>query len=233
MNNSIENIWQKGQGKEKKMSQTQIEQMLKTDVQKHSTALQMFVWIYVTILVATVVMNSFNIAAYQSNGSMVAIQTLLALISVGFIAYGLSLVRDIKKTDRMDQSLLTALQERMKVIRYKYERWYLIIGFSIVALTFAVTTMNGNENGHYTIHQPLIFILFTVAQFTIVYLLNKVAHYPYVRQLKAYIHDLEHQVTDQTARVVELQTSWKKWGLALLIFGLVLFIYFFVRFLQG
>lgn len=233
MNNSIENIWQKGQGKEKKMSQTQIEQMLKTDVQKHSTALQMFVWIYVTILVATVVMNSINIAAYQSNGSMVAIQALLALISVGFIAYGLSLVRDIKKTDRMDQSLLTALQERMKVIRYKYERWYLIIGFSIVALTFAVTTMNGNENGHYTIHQPLIFILFTVAQFTIVYLLNKVAHYPYVRQLKAYIHDLEHQVTDQTARVVELQTSWKKWGLALLIFGLVLFIYFFVRFLQG
>ncbi|MBD3375416.1 hypothetical protein GF406_10305 [candidate division KSB1 bacterium] len=215
------------------MSRSQIEQMLKGDVQKHSSALQMFVWIYVTILVATVVMNGINIAAYQSNGSMVAIQALLALISVGFIAYGLSLVRDIKKTDRMDQSLLTALQERMKVIRYKYERWYLIMGFSIVALTFAVTTMKESDNGHYTIHQPVIFILFTLFQFTAVYALNKVAHYPFVKQLKAYIHDLEHQVTEQTARVVELQTSWKKWGFVLVIFGLVLFIYVFIKFLQG
>jgi xanthine/uracil permease len=229
----IQDIWERGTGKEKKMTREMIEQFLQPRIKRNVFQQKMFVWIYLFALAATLVLQGINIVGYQSNPLMLAVQAGLTLIALTFFAYGIHLVQEIRRIDRADESLVALLRRRLRFYRTKYEIWLWMTAGTVLLLIYAVTTMTDNIGGHYRINRPGVFIGTSLAVFFGMYAFSKIAHYPFITELMAFLHDLESQVTEQTVRVRELKKTWRLWAIIFAITGTLLFLWGLLRAIQG
>ena len=86
------------------------------------------------------------------------------------------------------------------------------MAFTVYLLQFAINTMVDNQDGEYRINQPAFFAGVSIGMILLMYAVMKIAQYPLVRELKAIVRDLEHQVTDSTDRMVVLKRTWRLWS---------------------
>lgn len=227
----IRNIWNKGKRKEKKMSRSEIEGLLRPDIRRHSLQLKIFVWIYLGVLIAAACLCVLNIAAYQHNHVMVVVQSILTGVSLACAGYALYLLRQISESDRADVPLVTSLQKRLNLVRTKFEIWYVVIAMSVGLLSFAFSVYLDREVP-YRINKPMVFVATLVFQFLFIYVINRIAHYPLIRTMRAYVQDLENQVMEQTVMVQNQRKIWKKWATILMIIGIMLLIWGIIRAIQ-
>jgi len=227
----IQNIWNKGKEKEKKMSRSEIEGLLRPDIRRHSLQMKIFVWVYLLVLITAACFYVVNIAAYWYNQVLVVVQMVLICASLAGAGFGVYLLRQIKESDRTDVPLMTSLQKRLTLVRTKFEIWYIVIATSVGLLSFAFSVYIDRDIP-FRINKPVVFVAFLVFQFFFIYLINRIAHYPLVRTLRAYLQDLEAQVMEQSIRVQDLRKSWKKWATIFAIIGLMLLIWGIIRALQ-
>jgi hypothetical protein len=52
----------------------------------------------------------------------------------------------------------------------------------------------------------------------------KIGHYPFLRELKAILSDLDHQVTTGTERIEVFRRSWRRWAIFFAVLGTILLI---------
>lgn len=126
--------------------------------------------------------------------------------------------------DREDLYQEILMQKRLRFHRTKYEIWLWMIALTTVFLSFAVSTTVDAQDGQYRINRPAVFIGVTVAQFLFMYTALKVGQYPIVRESKAILSDLEHQVTTETAHIKVLRSTWRLWGILFTVLFVVLLI---------
>ena len=206
------------------MSKAEIQAFLQPHIRKNAFGLRFLIWIYVAFIAVTLVCEGMAIYAFRVNPVMRAVHAGAALLTLGFLAYGVYLVGELAATDRGDESLVAVLRRRVRFYRTKYDIWLWMLALTLVFLSFAVSTLADCQEGQYQINRPHIFVGVTVAQFLFAYVIFRIGHYPLLRELKAILSDLEHQVTTGTERVKVLKRSWRVWALLLAVLGTVLLI---------
>ena len=211
------------------MSKAEIQASLQPYVRKNALGLGILLWIYVAVIAVTLVCEGMNMYAFRTNAVMLTVQILLTLVTLGFLAYGIHMVAELAAMGRGDQSLVAVLRRRLRFYRTKYEIWIWMVAFTFVFLSFAVSTMPDSQDGHYQINRPGIFIGVTIAQLLFGYAILKIGHYPLLRELKAILSDLEHQVTTGTERIKVLKKTWRRWCVLFAVLGTILLIWGLLR----
>ncbi len=220
----IQEIWDKGKPQKRKLSVKEIEQAIRPDVRRQSFAFQMYVWIWLAVLLGTLVLDTFNIIGYLANSVMLMTQIGLTLLGLIFGAYGIHLLREMHIMDRADESITALLKRRRRFYRTKYEIWNLIMAATLLLLTFAVNSYADNDNGHYRIHRVELFIIFSAIQFAFMYGINKIAQYPIRKEMKIFLSDLEANVMEGTQTLVVFRKRWRIWVLIFFIIGTILLV---------
>ena len=206
------------------MSKAEIQAILRPQIRKNAFGLRFLVWIYLAFVAGTLVCEGMAIYAFRVNPVMLAAHAGAALFTLGFLGYGVYLTGELAAMDRGDESLVSMLRRRVRFHRTKYEIWLWMLALTLVFLTFAVSTLADCQEGRYQINRPHVFAGFTIAQFLFAYVIFRIGHYPLVRELKAILSDLEHQVTTGTERIKVLKRSWRLWSVLLAILGAILLI---------
>jgi hypothetical protein len=219
----LQEIWDK-ERKEPKMSRAEIQAVLRPHVRKNAFGLRFLVWIYMAFIAGTLVVQGMAIYAFRTNPVFLTVHAVLTALTLGILGYGIHLSGELGAMDRGDESLVAVLRRRLRFYRTKYEIWLWMLALTLVFLTLAVTTTLDNQDGQYRINRPAIFICFTIAQFLFAYAIFKAGHYPLLRELKAILSDLEHQVTTGTERIKDLKKTWRLWSVLLVILGTILLI---------
>jgi hypothetical protein len=219
----LQQIWDKGR-KEPKMSKAEIQGILRPHIRKNAFGLRFLVWIYVAFIAVTLVCEGMAIYAFRVNPVMLAVHAGAALLTLGFLGYGVYLVGELAAMDRGDESLVAVLRRRVRFYRTKYDIWLWMLALTLVFLSFAVSTLADCQEGQYQINRPHIFVGVTIAQFFFAYVIFRIGHYPLFRELKAILGDLEHQVTTGTERIKVLKRSWRLWSVLLVVLGTALLI---------
>jgi hypothetical protein len=207
------------------MTRAEIEAILQPQIRKSALGRNFSVWTYLALITATLVCEGMNIYAFRANSVMMTIGVLMTLATAGFLGYGIYLLRELTAMDHADESLLAKLQRRLRFHRTKYEIWLWMIALTLVFLTLAVTTLNDAQEGEYRINRPVVFIGFTLGQFLLMYAVLKLGQYPFVRESKAILSDLEGQVTTGTDQIKTFKRTWRWWMLLLAVLGAVLLIW--------
>jgi hypothetical protein len=220
----IQELWDKGKSKKVEISLQEIERALRPDVRRQSFALRIWIWIYLVVLLGTLVLDALNIAGYQANPVMLTVQIGLTLPVVLFGIYGSHLLREIHIMDRADDSMIALLLRRRRFYRTKFEIWNFMMAATVVLLTFAVTSHVDNVDGHYRINRVGIFILFSALQFAFMYGVNKLAQYPIRKEMKIFLSDLEGQVMEATKILRGLRKRWRIWIIIFFVIGMILFV---------
>jgi len=228
----IQDIWNKGKTPKKELTIQEIEEALRPFTRRQSFSIRVYLWIWLAILLGTFVLDAFNIVAYSVNPSMMVVQIGLTLSVALFGIYGMYLLRELRIIDRADESMLAMLKRLLRFYRTKFEIWNLIMGATIVLLTFAVTSHVDNDNGHYRINNVGMFVLVSALQAAFMYLINKVAQYPFRKEMNIIMSDLEANVVEGTQTIPGLRKHWRLWAAILFIIGTILLLLGIWRTLQ-
>jgi hypothetical protein len=210
----LQEIWDKGR-KEPQMTKAEIQAILQPRIRKSALGWHIVMWTYLAVIAGTLVCEGMNIYAFRTNPIMLTVGVLLTFLTLGFLAYGIHIVRELATIDQADESLVAKLQRRLRFHRTKCEIWLWMIALTTAFLSFAVSTMVDAQDGQYRINRPGVFIGITLGQILFMYAALKIGHYPFVRESKAILSDLENQVTTGTDKIRAFKRTWRLWGLLL------------------
>lgn len=228
----IQKIWDKGKSLRREMSVQEIEGALRPHARRQSFTIRMNVWIWLVILLGTLVIGALNIEGYSNNPTMLMLQIGLTLLAVVFGIYGIHLLREIRIIDRADESMVVMLKRLLRLYRTKFEIWNLMMSATLVILTFAVCSYVDNDAGHYRINRVEIFIIFSVLQFAFMYAVNKIGQHPLRKEMRIIISDLEACAIDGTQTIATLRRRWRMWATIFFIIGTILLLYGIWRAMQ-
>lgn len=221
----IQEIWDRGKSQKRELSVNEIEHALRPHARRQSFAIRIYIWIWLVILLGTLVMDTLNIAGYSVNPVMQMAQIGLTFVAAIFGVYGIYLLRELNIIDRADESMIAFLKRLLRFYRTKFEIWNLVMSCTLVLLSFAVTSYVDNDNGYYRINRVEIFIIFSAMQFAFMYGINKIAQYPFRREMKIIMSDLEANLVDETQTIPALRKRWRIWAIIFSIIGTALLLY--------
>ncbi len=210
----IERIWREAP-EERPMSHEQLIGMLEPRVERSSRTLRNYVWTYLLVQMATLVLGGANLVGYRSNPVMLCIQVGVVLAALGFAAYGVRLHGEVRGLERMDETLEAALRRRLAFYRSNAATWMWLAALSLVAFAFALNSLIDNADGGYRINHPLVFVGVQVAMVLVFVGACRLAHEPQLRELRAVLADLEAQILDRTKVVERDLARWRRWWMAL------------------
>jgi hypothetical protein len=217
----IERLWAERK-EEPKMSREEIENVLRLRVGRSTHVLRIYVWIYLTVLMAILVLQGMNLGGYRTNATMLAVQSVVTAFALGFAGFGVYLMGEVGRLERLDENLSDAIKRRLAFFRGKYEAWLWSCAASCLLLIWAVNTLVDNAEGTYRINKPFFFAGVNAAILFGMYALSKAAHVPFVHELRATLEDLEAQVMDRTAAVEALKVRWRRWAYLLVALLIIL-----------
>jgi len=199
------------------MTTTEIQAILQPQIRKSALGWRLVLWTYLAVIAGTLVCEGMNIYAFRTNPIMLTVGILLTFFTLGFLAYGIHIARELATIDQADESLVAKLQRRLRFHRTKCEIWLWMIALTAAFLSFAVSTMVDAQDGQYRINRPGVFIGVILGQILFTYAALKTGHYPFVRESKAILTDLENQVTTGTDQIKAFKRTWRLWTLLLVV----------------
>jgi hypothetical protein len=228
----IQDIWEKGKAGKKEISMNDIEQAIRPSIRRHTFTFKIFIWIWLLIIFATLVLNGMNISGYAINPPMLITHLILTLVTILFGVYGIHLISELRIIERADESILSVLKRRLRFCRSKYEIWNLMMAAMIPLLSFALNSYIDNQNGTYRINKPFIFLGITLLQFIFCYVIIKIGQYPVLKEIKIFLSDLETQVLEGTQKLTDMKKKWRQWAIILAIIGTLLLLWGIWRAIQ-
>lgn len=223
----LQDIWDQ-RPEEPKMSRAQLEDLLSPHVTRSATGWSVQIWIYLTFIAGTLVCEGMHLYAYRGDPLILSLSLTATLLTLGFLAYGVRLLRRFSTIGGAHEPLVLQLRRRLHLYGTQYEAWLWMLALTFVFLSLAVSTLADIEDGTYRINKPVVFAGLVVAQLLFGYGAVKLGQLPFVRESRAILSDLENQVTSGTEAVQERKRVWRKWTVvlvilltALMVFGLV------------
>jgi hypothetical protein len=197
-------LWQKGQKKitgNQKLSKMEIETYIKPRVKKSSAVVKINLFFYTIIAFAVFIILALNSIYFITNPVVLTVNAIGMIISAFIIYYGWYSYKQFNGTESGIHDLSVELHNKIEFYSRIYERWMWIIPTLTLLLIFAVGTMIDNENGTYRINKPLLFISINVIIFMGIYLINKVSHLFWLREIKDYLSDVDNQLMEGTLKI--------------------------------
>jgi hypothetical protein len=217
----IRQIW-KSEGAEEPMSSAEIADALRPRVSHGDLLLRLSVWYIVAVALVTLVLEGTNVTVYARNTTMLPAHVTAILVTFGIAGYGARLMRQIGALSRRDQSLAETVRAQLAFVRVRFEIWLWLGAVAQGLFVFAVTTLVENRAGTDRINRPLVFWGGQVGLLLFFYGILKIASLPVVRELRATLEDLQRQLLEKTALVDHQKRHWRRWGIILTLFFLIL-----------
>jgi hypothetical protein len=148
-----------------------------------------------------------------------AVHAGLAVVTLGFIVFGLRVLRELRTFDDPAMSLTAIVKRQLQFFHTTFEWWGWMWGFTVWMVSFCVVVWVENREGGYRINHIAEYVAVSACMIFGSYALLRLGHYPMVRRSLATLHDLESQTTEETRSVQSLRKYWVI-GTALLVVAL-------------
>jgi len=215
-NDLIERLWA-GREEDAKMSREEIAQALRPRVARSTWLLKGFLWLYLAVLLATLVLQGLNLAGYRSNAAMLAAHACVTVAAIGLSGFAVHLAGRIGRLERVDGDLAELVRRRLAFFRDEHELSLWAYSLAMLLLVWALTTWIDNADGVYRINRPWVFFGTLLGMLVFVYGATKASHRPLVRELRAVAEDLEAQMLERTLEADAATRRWRRWQLVLAV----------------
>ncbi|MFO7616992.1 MAG: hypothetical protein R6V75_07050 [Bacteroidales bacterium] len=182
----------------------------RTTIRKNRLVTTFYLILFMALQGATIVLAILNLQGYRGNPHWMAIHAIICGLSVLFLGYGLFLMILLRRLARATADLTTTIRSQVRFNRVHYHAWLVLVALSCLMTTIAVTTFVDNENGHYQINNPTLFVGVLTVMTIFIYFAIRAANYPLHRELQVYLADLMAQTTEGSYRLAAKQKR-RKW----------------------
>lgn len=210
----IQSLWNRGKGKEPKMSTQEINNLLAKSVRTGWSKLRINVWTFAVMLFVALVFSVLNVIGFASNPGWLAMHVGLTLITLVFLAFNLRVLRPLQGLDDPSVELPRLIKRQLHFFHTTFERWMWIAAVTSWLLSFSVSVWMENQGGQYRINHLVEFVAVSAAVVFGSYAILRLGHYPLIQRTLAALYDLHAQVTEETQRV---QKQRKYWIIALVL----------------
>lgn len=214
----IRDVWQHA-GEEQEMSKQEIARLLEPRVARGSRALYSWIWLGLGAQLSTLVLAGADLTGYWGNPLMFGVELAICVASLAFAAYSIRLYGELRRIDRLDESLAETVGRQLDFYRRRWTLWVWVTGLSVAMLSFALSTLVDNQSGTFPIHHPYVFVGTQVGMVLFLVVAFRVAQAPQLHELQAVLGDLEAQLLERTAAVDRGRARWR---LAWLLLSLLL-----------
>lgn len=227
----LQEIWEK-QGSTPAMTKADIQAILQPQAKKNAFGLTALLWTWDSVIAGTLVVEGMNVYGLRANPVMLTIQIVLTLLTLMFLGYGIHLIGEMAALDRTADTLVETVRQRLHFYRTKFEIWLWMVAITLFFLSFAVVTMRHNRDGSGHIDRSgfdMIDAAVSVIYVLAAYSLLKLGSYPFVRELKAILSDLEHQITSETDQIRVVRNTWLRWLVVAGVLGTIVLVWLILR----
>lgn len=210
----LQEIWDQDR-KESKRTIDELEISLRPLYKKSGSRWSVTLVFYLAFVAVTLVFQGMSIYAFHTNSLMLAVGISLAVCTLGFLGYGIYVLRSWTAIDLIAESLVAKLKRRLRFCRTTCEVWLWMIALNTVFLSFAVNTVVDVKDGVYHINNLSVFLGITLTQLLLVYSSLKIAQSFQVRETTALLEDLEQENPGATEKLHLLRKKSRRWVLVL------------------
>jgi len=202
-NEIIQNIWNKGNYSSETFKPESLEKLMKKNARNNTINIKVSLWFYFIIMIISEVLSLINIFGYSVNSTMLAIQFGVGLTGAFFILFGIFLLKKYYAIEKTDQSIASYLKQQLKFLRSDLIVWNILVSVSLVFCTFGFNTLIDNNEGQYVINNAIKYFSLHLGIALFVFVLLHSAQYLLVKELRIYLQDLNDQIFEKTAVLVE------------------------------
>jgi hypothetical protein len=225
----LHKLWQKGQQKiigNQKLSKMEIEAYIKPRVKRSTFSIKFNLIFYTILAFASLIILVVNSLFYITDPVFLVVNAIGIILSAYIVYYGVYSYQQMRETEGGSGDLSLELQKKIDFYRNIYGKWTWFIPILTLILIFALGTLVDNQDGTYKINNPLLYAGINVVIFLGIYLVNKVSHDFWLKDIKSYLKDIENQLMEGT-----LEIESRKRRFAWLIF--LIFIVLTAMFIWG
>ena len=196
-------LWQDGNDRmfrKEKTDKDMITKYLNEKTLKGSRSINFNLIFYGMIQVANIILLSMNLVGYMNNSSMIWIMIPQLAISIGILAFGIDIYYKLREINNYTDSLQSLINKQLWFYRRPYEVWLILASVSAIILMTNVNLYIDNDNGSYVINNRIMFVGVTLGALLFIYGTQKIASLFGLRNLKAYLADLQRGTLDQSER---------------------------------
>ena len=196
-------LWQDGNDRmfrKEKTDKDMITKYLNEKTLKGSRSINFNLIFYGMIQVANIILLSMNLVGYMNNSSMIWIMIPQLAISIGILAFGIDIYYKLREINNYSDSLQNLINRQLWFYRRPYEVWLILASVSAIILMTNVNLYIDNDNGSYVINNRIMFVGVTLGALLFIYGTQKIASLFGLRNLKAYLADLQRGTLDQSER---------------------------------
>lgn len=217
----IQDLWSKATRAEEPLTREELVQLLRPDVRRMRSLFPMHLWIFTVFLAAVLAVDVANLVGYWNNPVLLAVQGAVTLLTLAFLVYTGSVLREARGLERLDDDLASIVRRRLRFFETRYGVWLWLAAASVPLAGWAVSTYVDNADGRYPINRPGTVVATLLGQVILVYAALRIAHWPLLAESRAILHDLEAQVRDETRALPERRTRWRRIRLVWIVVGVI------------
>ena len=196
-------LWQDGNDRMFRKEETDkdmITKYLNEKTLKGTRSINFNLIFYGMIQVANIILLSMNLVGYMNNSSMIWIMIPQLAITIGILAFGIDIYYKLREINNYTDSLQSLINKQLWFYRRPYEVWLILASVSAIILMTNVNLYIDNDNGSYVINNRIMFVGVTLGALLFIYGTQKIASLFGLRNLKAYLADLQRGTLDQSER---------------------------------
>jgi len=216
----IERLWERS-GDGPRLGREEIASALRPRLARGTRMLRGYLWGYLALMLAALVLGGINIAGYWHDPVMRTIQIVLTLLVGSLACYGIRLLGDPGLVDRPSDSLLDSVRRRLEFLGPRFELWLWTMAVSVAVFSFLLNSLIDSGIGGYRINKPVVFVATNVAMLLIVYGSSKLSLRPVVRELQAALQDMEDQLLERSVAVDRWRRGLRRWHVLIFVVLLV------------
>jgi len=197
-------MWQEGSEhlfRDEKTDRDMITQYLNEKTLKGKRSIHFNLIFYGVIHLSNIILLSLNLAGYQNNPSILWILITLLAITIGGLVFSMDVFLKFREINNYSDSLKNLIQKQLWFYRRPYEIWLFLASLSAIILMSNLNLYIDNNNGSYPINNKFMFVGVTVGALVFIYGALKLSSMLGLRNLKAYLVDLQQGTLDQSKRM--------------------------------
>jgi hypothetical protein len=204
------------------MTRQELSELLRPQVRRIRLPFPFHLWFYVVFLAAVSGVDVANLVGYRTNPLLLAVQAVVTVLTLAFLAYTGFVLREARGLERLDDDLISIVRRRLRFFETHYGVWLWLAAASVSLASWAVATLIDNAGGQYRINRPSTFVATLLGQIVVVYTALRLAHEPFLGESRAVLRDLEAQVLNETRTLADRRVRWRRIQRVLLVLLVIL-----------
>jgi len=202
----IEEIWQKGNeqiARDKSFDSDAVRKSISESSTGILSGMSKTLWLGVCIALLAGIMFIINIFFYTGNLAILIPIIILLIISVLLITFLLIQIGVIRRMDTLELNLHNLLVYKIKYLNTRFNLALHCVSLSIVLATFTINLTMESNDGIFELRKILILSAFYLFVYIMTFILSKLTHRVYDRQLRNALSNLEENTLKNIDKVLK------------------------------